>query len=77
MNCVFLGGLSSADWSVCRLGGCGSMPTTDDGTATAHSAHSAHSDIPLSGVSRRSRQRKVLENRDLCRIVGSFIRKPL
>ena len=66
--CFFVsGGLSSADWSVRRLGGGGSMPTTD-GTAAAHSEI---------GVTRRSRQRKVLENRDLCRIVGSFIPKPL
>jgi hypothetical protein len=42
------------------------MPTTD-GTAAAHS------NIPSSGVVRRSRQRKVLENRDLCRIVSCYI----
>ena len=42
------------------------MPTTD-GTATAHS------NIPSSGVTRRSRQRYVLENRDLCRIVSCYI----
>ena len=66
-----LGGLSSADWSVRRLGGGGLMPTTDDTAA-------AHADIPSSGVTpRRSRQRRVLENRDLCRIVGSYIPKPL
>ena len=69
-SCVFLGGLSSADWSVRRLGGGGSMPTTD-GTAAAHS------DIPSLGEFLRGRQSKVLENRDLCRIVGSYIPKPL
>ena len=42
------------------------MPTTD-GTATAHSK------MPSSAVTRRSRQRKVLENRDLCRIVSCYI----
>ena len=65
-----LGGLSSADWSVRRLGGGGLMPTTD-GTAAAHA------DILSPGVTPRSRQRKVLENRDLCRIVGSYIPKPV
>ena len=44
----------------------GSMPATD-GPAIAHS------DILSSGVTRRSRQRKVLENRDLCRIVVAYI----
>ena len=53
------GGLSAADWSVRRLGGGGSMPATD-GTLS-------------SGVSLSGRQSKVLENRDLCRIVTSYI----
>ena len=70
LELCFLGGLSSADWSVRRLSGGGSMHNTD-GTATAHS------DIVSSGVTRRSTQSKVLENRDLCRIVGSYIPKPL
>jgi hypothetical protein len=47
------------------------MPTTDGHTATAHL------DILLSGVTLNGTQSKVLENRDLCRIVGSYIPKPL
>ena len=67
LELCFLGGLSSADWSSRRLGGCGSMPTTD-GTAAAHSG------IPSPGVTLMSRQkRKVFENRDLCRIVGLYL----
>jgi hypothetical protein len=41
------------------------MPTTD-GPTTA-------SIPPSTGVTRRSKQSKVLENRDLCRIVSSFL----
>ena len=70
MYVFFPGGLSSADWSVRRLGGGGSMPTTD-GTAAALS------NIPSPGIILNGRQSKVLENRDLCRIVGSYIPKPL
>ena len=46
------------------------MPTTTDGTTAA-----LPEIIPSSEVitTRRSTQRKVFENRDLCRIVGSFI----
>ena len=65
LKLCFIGGLSSVDWSIRWLGGGGSMPPTE-GTATAHS------DITLS-----VRQSKVLENRDLCRIVGSYIPKLL
>ena len=60
----------SADWSVRRLDGGGSMPNRD-GTSTAHPT------IPSSGVTVNGRQSKVLENRDLCRIVGFYIPKPL
>ena len=64
------GGLSSADWSFRRLGGGGSMPATDDPAAAV--------DItPSSRVARSRRMSKVLENRDLCRIVVSYIPKPL
>ena len=65
---TFLGGLSAADWSVRRIGSGGSMPTTD-GTIIA----AAVPDIPSSGNTRSSSMIKVLENRDLCRIVASFI----
>ena len=67
----FSGGLSSADWSVRRLGGGGSMMPTTDGTAAAPST------IPSPDVTLNGRQNKLLENRDLCRIVGSYIPKPL
>ena len=65
---VFSGGLSAADWSVRGLGGGGSMPTT---TAAATAAVVVP-DIPSTGVILRGRQSKVLENRDLCRIVASY-----
>ena len=66
---VFSGGLSAADWSVRRIGGGGSMPTTDGTTAAAAAALTY---IPSSRVTLRGRQSKVLENRDLCRIVTSY-----
>ena len=62
---IFSGGLSVADWSVRRLGGGGSMPATDGTTA-------AVPDIPSTGFTLSGRQSKVLENRDLCRIVTSY-----
>ena len=65
---ILLGGLSSADWSVRRLGGGGSMPTTGDSLAACIPP-------PSTGVTRRTKQSKVLENRDLCRIVASFLPK--
>ena len=65
------GDLSSADWSVRRLGGGGSLLSSTDDPATAAPAYAPG--IQSSGVTRRSRQCKVLENRDLCRIVASFI----
>ena len=64
--CLFSGGLSSADWSVRRLGGGRSMPATESTTA-------AVPDIPSSGVTLSGSKSKVLENRDLCRIVVSYI----
>ena len=65
----FPGGLSAADWNAR-----GSMPATD-GPATA----AAVPDIPSSGVTLMSviQKSKVLENRDLCRIVVAYIPKPL
>ena len=65
---ISVGGLSSADWSVRRLGGGGggSMPAAAaDGTAVLPSPGAR----TLSGRP----QGKVLENRDLCRIVASYI----
>ena len=64
---IFSGGLSVADWSVRRLGGGGSMPATD-GTTAAVVPY-----IPSTGFTLSGRQsKKVLENRDLCRIVASY-----
>ena len=71
---VFAGGLSAADWNVRGLGGGGSMPATD-GTTTVAAA--AVPDTPSSGVTLRGNKSKVLENRDLCLIVVSYIPKPL
>ena len=62
-----LGGLSSADWSVRRPLGDGSMPTMDSTVV--------YTGIPSAAFTRSGRQRKVLENRDLCRIVVSFVPK--
>ena len=63
-----VGGLSSTDWSVRGLSGGGSIAATD-GTITPY--------IPSSGFTLIGRQSKVLENRDLCRIVTSYIPKRL
>ena len=64
---IFSGGLSVTDWSVRRLGGGGSMPATD-GTTAAVVPY-----IPSTGFTLSGRQsKKVLENRDLCRIVTSY-----
>ena len=60
-------GLSAADWSI-HSGG--SMPTTDSSAAHLYI-------FPSSGVTLRGSKSKVLENRDLCRIVVSYIPKPL
>ena len=68
---VCLDGLSAADWNIrSRVDGGGSMPLSD-GTAALPNAMR----IPPSGVKRRRKDLKVLENRDLCRIVSSFIPK--
>ena len=80
---VLLGGLSSADWSVRMLGGGGSMPTTTTAAAAAAAATAAATaaavpDFLSSKVTLSSRrQSKVLENRDLCRIITSYIPKPM
>lgn len=63
--CILVGGLSSADWSVRSLGGVCLIPTAD-GTAATNSS---------TGVILSGRQSRVLENRDLCRIVASYIPK--
>ena len=49
------------------------MSTTDGTTAAAAAVVTPSSGVTLSG----SRQSKVLENRDLCRIVVSYIPKQL
>ena len=76
---ILVGGLSAADWNARRVDGGGSMPTRD-GTAAAAAA-AAHpyavvQHVPPSGRIRRRNEIQVLENRDLCRIVSSFIPKP-
>ena len=71
---VYVGGLSSTDWSVRRLGGggCGSMSATIDSTFAHHQPPpSSPAGVTTLLVGRQ--QSKVLENRDLCRIVASFL----
>ena len=63
---IVLAGLSSADWGVRNPSEDGLMPTTDDIAAQPEQLSS-------SGLPRRSSHSKVLENRDLCRIVASFL----
>ena len=74
-----VGGLSAADWSVQRLGDDGLMPVSDGPAVAAFAfAATAVPDIPSSGgVTLSGRQSKVLENRDLCRIVASYSLEPL
>ena len=67
---VCLDGLSAADWNIRRVDAAGPMPPSDDTTAPPYELR-----IPPSGVKRRRKDLKVLENRDLCRIVSSFIPK--
>ena len=66
LNCAFLGRLSSADWNVRRRGGGGSMATANDAAVPLHNT-------PSSGITLRGRLGKVLENRDLCRMVTTYI----
>ena len=63
--CVFLGHLSSADWNARRRGG--SMATA--GIDAAVPIHKT----PSSGITLRGRVGQVLENRDLCRMVATYI----
>ena len=75
--CLLVGGLSAADWSVRGIGGGGSMPTTY-GTTAAAAVIVVVPDFPSTGFTLSGgRQSKVLENRDLCRIVTSYIPKQL
>ena len=62
---VCLDGLSAADWNIRSSG------PSSDGTAALPNEMR----IPPSGVKRRRKDLKVLENRDLCRIVSSFTPK--
>ena len=71
---ILVGGLSAADWNARRVDGDGSMPTRD-GTAAAH-PYAVVQHIPPSEIIQRRNEIQVLENRDLCRIVFSFIPKP-
>ena len=65
-NRAFEGGLSAADWGVRKLNGDVSMPITDDAAVPLHNPAS-------SVITPRGKPRKVFENRDLCRIVVTFI----
>ena len=82
---LFSAGFSSVDWSVRLSGphnnliapdtssGSGSMPTfTSGGESIAAAAHS-HDGV---GVLSR-RQSRVLENRDLCRIISFYVPAPI
>lgn len=72
------GGFSSADWSIRRNGAQDIVTTTDISSSSSGGGGS----MPAVGVHHRSlgvmmnrhhRQGDVLDNRDLCRIVSSFI----
>ena len=66
---ILVGGLSSADWNARGVDGGASMPTSDGTT------HAVVQEFPKV-VKRRRNELQVLENRDLCRILVSFIPKP-
>ena len=65
---ILVGGLSAADWNARRVDGDGSKPASSAAPYTVQH-------VPPSGLKRRRNELQVLENRDLCRIVASFIPK--
>lgn len=76
---IFLGGFSSIDWSV-RLsdpptsGSGGSMPAANGGESTAMgTAAATAAPTHSSGGVLSRRQSSVLENRDLCRMISSYV----
>ena len=67
----FSDGFASADWSV--RGSDGSIPPAADSSSPAVPVPVPYGEYLSSPVNYRRQHRKVLENRDLCRIVSSYI----